>query len=162
MKKAMITATLVICLTLSLFAKKPVDFSGSWKLDVANTEMGDSQLWLEEIVVTQTKDSLLSERTYQNENYETFPFTENLTLDGKEYDIVVYDIPRKTSVTVSEDKMQLVVTSQITFWGDNGEVTIPMVETWSLKEKGKVLSMDYASVSPDGEFKTVLNYKKAE
>lgn len=161
-KRTIIAILLVFCLAISLFAKKPVDFSGSWELDRAASKLGDAQLWLQEIKVTQSKDSLLTHRTYRNENWEEYPFTENLTLDGKEHEITIYDMPRKTSANVSEDKKNLVIKSQITFWGDNGEVTIPMTEKWALTEKGKTLSMEYKSVSEEGEYTIQLVYKKAE
>jgi hypothetical protein len=161
-KRTTSTAFLVLCLALSVLAKKPLNFSGSWELDRVASTLGDAGLWLEEIKVTQTKDSLLTYRTYQTNSYEEYPFTENLTLDGKEYEITIYEMPRKTLATVSDDKKNLVIKSQVTFWGDNGEVTIPSTETWSLQEKGKVLAIEYMSVGQDGEYTSQMVYKKVK
>ena len=161
MKRSLVVL-LVLILAVALYARKPVNFSGTWQLDMEKSQLADARLWLDKIVVMQTKDSLLTERTYKTENWDEYPFTENLTLDGAEHEITIYDMPRKAAAGIANKKKNIVITSEVTFWGDNGEVTIPNTETWSLTEKGKVLSIDYTTVSQDGQVSGKLLFNKAE
>ena len=58
-------------------------------------------------------DSIFTERYYDIGDGQTYPFTENLTLDGKEHDITVYDMPRKTTAIWSEDEGMLKLVSSM-------------------------------------------------
>ena len=66
-------------------------------------------------------DSLLTTRTYENAFGEAYPFTENLSLNGKEYRIVIYDLPRVSKALYSSSDKTVIVESSTTFNGYNGE-----------------------------------------
>ena len=102
----------------------------------------------------------MTERTYENDYGEQYPFEENLTLDGKESNIVIYEMPRKTTARWSEDGKSLIISSTIKYYGDSGEGEFSVKETWSLKEKGTVLSIDYTGSSPNGTNTGTYIFKK--
>ena len=79
------------------------NFSGKWELNKEKTILADNQLFLSGITIQLKSDSLFTTRIYQNTNGEEYPFDENLSLDGKECKITIYDMPRTSKVTKSED-----------------------------------------------------------
>jgi hypothetical protein len=79
----------ILLLSMILIARAEVDFSGEWRLDREKTELSQRGIFLVKLSVTQKGDSLLTERTYESGNGEQYPFSENLTLDGKEYQMTI-------------------------------------------------------------------------
>jgi hypothetical protein len=102
----------------------------------------------------------MTTRTYESENGEQYPFDENLSLDGKEYKIYIYDMPRTCTVKWSENKNNLLLNSTVTFYGDSGEMTVENKETWSIKENGTILLIEYTSSSARGERSGSLFFTK--
>jgi hypothetical protein len=80
-----------------------VDFSGDCKQDKEKTDHSYSQLFLSKITLIQKRNSLATTRTCENEYGEQYPFDENLRLDGQESEILIYEMPRKTSARWSEN-----------------------------------------------------------
>ena len=127
-------AALVILSFAILSCKGKVDFSGEWTLDRQKTDLTGNNLFLVKFTVAQKENTLKTARTYENEYGEQYPFDEPLTLDGKKYKIIIYDMPRTTSARWSEDKKSLMVDSHIVFKTDYGDVEIESTETWNLLE----------------------------
>jgi hypothetical protein len=145
-----------------LSCKGKVDFSGAWIVDRQKADLSQSNLFLAKIEVSQVKDSLITVRTYENEYGEQYPFEETLTLDGKEYKIIIYDMPRISAARWSEDKKSIIVDSHILFNTDYGALEIESTETWTLTENGRVLSLYYTSKSEEGEFEGAFLYNKVQ
>ena len=75
------------------------DLTGEWKLNREKTILADNQLFLSKITIQVKGDSLLTTRVYENDNGEEYPFEENLTLDGKDCKIVIYEMPRTSKAS---------------------------------------------------------------
>jgi hypothetical protein len=151
---------LFILILTTLSCKDKVNFSGEWTLDRQKTDLTDNNLFLAKFTVTQKENILQTSRTYENEFGEQYPFDEPLTLDGKEYKITVYDMPRTSAARWSEDKKSLIIDSHIIFSTDYGDLEIESTETWTLIEKGTVLSLHYTSKSVEGDFEGTFFYNK--
>lgn len=151
---------ILILIVTSLFSGATVNFSGNWNLDSEKSDLSGTRIWLQEINVTQKGDSLITKRTYENENGEQYPFVEKLTLDGQEHSMTVYEMPRTSTAKWTADHKRILINSQITYWGNSGEVTVKTTENWNLQEKGSVLSIEFTSASDRGEQKGVLIFKK--
>ena len=139
-----------------------VNFSGEWKLDKEKTELSESPLFLSKIKITQKEDSVLTTRTYTNQYGEQYPFDEEITVDGEEREIVIYEMKRRTAALWSEDGKGLLISSKTKYYGDSGEEEFSVEETWSLVEKGTILSIDYTTNSVYGTNTGTYFYKKAE
>jgi len=139
-----------------------VNFSGEWILDKEKTELSESPLFLSKITVTQKEDSVLTTRTYMNEYGEQYPFDEEITINGEEKEIVIYEMKRRTAAHWSEDGKSLLITSKTKYYGDTGEEEFSVEETWSLDEEGMILSIGYTTNSVYGTNTGTYFYKKAE
>ena len=137
-----------------------VDLSGDWIMDREKTELADNQIYLAAINVVHKGDSLFTVRTYENEYREQYPFDENLTLDGKEYKITIYDMPRTTTANWSEDGKAVQIASKVLFYGDSGEVEVEITEKWTLQQDGNLLCNDFTSKTPGNERTGSLYYRK--
>ena len=159
-KKCYIPFILIILIVSTTFAKpKSTNFSGMWTLDTDKTININTNLTLIKINITQTKDSLLTSRTYQNDEGENYPFDENLTLDGKEHHIVIYDFPRKASAKWAKDGKSLAVESTTTYDTDTGTADLVIKETWTLSKDG-ALAIDFHTSTPEREEQGRNVYKK--
>jgi len=153
----------LLCLVVgALAAPKKVDFTGVWTLDREKTSLGDSQLFMAKIDVTVKGDSLLTTRTYENEWGETYPFDENLKMDGSTHEITIYDMPRKAAAHRSENGENILFESTTTFYGDSGEIDLVTKEKWILDTNKKMLTIESENAWADEELKGVLYYKKSE
>ncbi len=139
-----------------------VNFSGEWMLDKEKTVLSESPLFLSKITITQKEDSVLTTRTYMNEYGEQYPFDEEITLNGEENEIVIYEMKRRTAARWSEDGKSLLITSKTKYYGDTGEEEFSVEETWSLEEEGTILSIGYTTNSVYGTNTGTYFYKKAE
>lgn len=151
-------------LSVSLFAgKKNKTFSGDWELDKEKTDLPEGDIYLAEIKLELEGDSLFTTRTYVND-YDGgyYPFDENLTLDGKEHDIYIYNMPRTASANWSDDDKKIIINSTITFYGNEGEVDIITKEIFSIDEKGDYLVINLTSKTGEEETKGVLYFRKKE
>jgi hypothetical protein len=144
----------------SLVAGQKADFSGEWTLDKEKTVLSNSQILLTKISITIRKDSLLTVRVYESENGEEYPFNENLTLDGKECNIVIYNMPRKSKAYWSDKDESLIFESVITYTGNSGTDDFSLKETWKLDKEGKILIIDFTNRSSGGESSGTCYYKK--
>ena len=161
-KKCFSLAVLMI-VAVSVFAGDgKSSFSGVWKLNKEKSPPANSQIFLSKISFTIKNDSLFTVRTYENTNGEIYPFNENLTMDGKEYKIVIYDMPRKAKAHWSEQGNSLVIESTTTFRRDSGDEDFSSTETWNTVENGTQLTFDYIAKLSSGESKGTYYFIKSE
>jgi len=122
-----------------------MNLNGKWKADVSKSSVISNNPFLVRIDVKISGDSLFTERYYDIGDGQTYPFTENLTLDGKEHDITVYDMPRKTTAIWSEDEGMLKLVSSMSTYGGSGPADFVSKETWKVAEDGKILTISFAN-----------------
>jgi len=138
------------------------EFSGEWKLNREKTVLPDYQLYLSEIKILIKKDSLITTRTYEDGNGQVYPFDENLTLDGKECKIIIYDMPRTTKASKVKSDGTIIVESKTTFYGDNGEDNLNSTETWKIDNEGPALIISYKNNMSAGEVSGTNYYNKVK
>lgn len=153
--KTIITLFLLLMVsTPSVFGQNSA-FSGAWKLDNEKTTIAD-ELYLERITIRLTGDSLFTTRVY-TDGYEEYFFDENLSLDGKESKIYIYDMPRTSKASRSTSDGSLAVESKTIFYSDYGEETMAAKETWKVDKDGKTLTIGFTN-SMSGVNTTGTNY----
>ena len=139
-----------------------VNFSGEWILDKEKTELTESPLYLSKIKISQEENGMQTTRTYTNQYGEQYPFDEEITVEGEEKEIVIYEMKRRTSARWSEDGKSLIINSTTKYWGNSGEEEFIIEERLSLDKTGKILSIEYASDSVRGKDSGTNFYKKSE
>ena len=92
---------------------------------------------------------------------EQYPFDENLSLDGKDAKIVIYDMPRTSKVTKSASDGSLSFESTTTFNGQYGEENLVAKETWKIDPEGKLLTIDFTNKMADNETTGTNYYNRA-
>jgi hypothetical protein len=137
----MLFMALTIASALQVTGQK-ADFDGSWKLNIAKSTMVEVAN-LVRIDVQIKGDSLLTERYYDTGDGQEYPFTEKLTLDGKEYNITIYDMPRKSKASLSDQDGSVIVESTTTFNGDSGPEDFVSKETWTVDTANKILKINF-------------------
>jgi hypothetical protein len=156
-----IVILLFILPSFSSFAQKP-GLTGEWKLNTEKTVLADNQLFLSGIKVMQKNDSLLITRTYQNSNGDEYPFDENLSLDGKESKITIYDMPRTSKATKSADDGSILIESTTTFSGQNGDENLISKESWNVDSEGKLLTINFTNKMSNGTVTGTNFYNKVK
>jgi hypothetical protein len=125
-------------------------FTGEWKLDRVKTVLADNQLFLSKVTVQLKADSLLTTRVYENGNGEEYPFVENLSLNGNDCKITIYEMPRTTKANKTAEG-SLIVESSTTFQGNSGAENLISKETWKVDADGKNLTIDFTNKMTAGE-----------
>jgi hypothetical protein len=156
-----VSILLVVTCSFSANSQNP-DFSGEWKLNREKTVLADDQLFLSEIVVRIKGDSLYTTRFYQDGNGQVYPFDENLTLDGKECKIVIYDMPRTSKASRVSSNGAIIVESKTTFYGNNGEDNLNSKETWKIENEGPTLTISFINNMAAGEVSGTNYYNKVK
>jgi hypothetical protein len=110
------------------------------------------------MVIRQSDDKITLEKTITGQSGETFDFTENITLDGKECENMFNDRSRKSTAVWAENGKDLMITTDMSFNSND----IHVVEVYKKSEEGNHLIIDYTSSSPRGERKRTLVYDKEE
>jgi hypothetical protein len=116
----------LLFISSAAFAKK-ADFSGKWKINRAKSELNDQfSMAPDALVMNQDKNTLSIER-HSSFQGESFTFTDNFTLDGKECENRGWmDSVKKSTAEWSKDKKTLTITSKIPMQ-DGGNMTITEV-----------------------------------
>jgi hypothetical protein len=138
------------------------DFSGTWKLDRAKSTQIDYFPTLVKLVIKVRSDTLYTERTYESGDGQEYPFTENVSLDGKEYKITIYDMPRVSKAVWLGSDSILSVESVTTFYGSNGSEDFKSREAWKLDNTNKVLTVNFTNNSSSGEISGAFVFNKAD
>jgi hypothetical protein len=138
----MFAMVLAISSSFIVTAQK-ADFNGTWKLDRTKSTLAEYTPILTRIEIKINGDSLLTERYYDTGDGQEYPFTENVILDGKEYGITIYDMPRKTKASWSDQEGSLIVESVITVNGDNGTEDFITKERWKVDKTTNTFTITY-------------------
>lgn len=151
---------LTIASALQVSGQK-ADFNGSWKLNIAKSTMVEYAN-LVRIDVQIKGDSLLTERYYDTGDGQEYPFTEKLTLDGKEYNITIYDMPRKSKASLSDPDGSVIFESTTTFNGDSGPEDFVSKETWTTDAANKILTISFKNKMSGEETEGAFILNKVE
>jgi len=147
MKRTMLFVLLMafaITTSLTVSAQKS-DFNGTWKLDRTKSTLVEATPVLTRIDIKINGDSLLTERYYDTGDGQEYPFTENVTLDGKEYKIIIYDMPRKTKASWSDQEGSLALESIITLNGGSGDVDFISKENWKVDKTNNTVTITFSN-----------------
>ena len=160
------TIFIALCLlfflpALNIYAQK-TDFSGEWKLNKEKTVLTDNQIFLSGITIQLKSDSLLTTRVYENGNGEEYPFEENLSLDGKESKIIIFDMPRTSKATRSDTTGSIKIESTTTFNGNNGSEDMTAKETWKVENEGQMLTLEFTNKMSGNETTGTYYYNKVK
>jgi hypothetical protein len=162
------TKTILVALSLLLFLPaltiyaQKADFSGEWKLNKEKTVLADNQLFLSGITIQIKKDSLLTTRVYENGNGEEYPFEENISLDGKDCKIVIFDMPRTSKATISDTDGSIMIASTTTFSGNNGQEDMIAKETFKVDNEGKTMTLEFTNKMSGNEITGTYYYNKVK
>jgi hypothetical protein len=107
-------------------------------------------------------DSLLTQRYYETSDGQEYPFKENVSLNGQECNIIVYNMPRKTKANWVEQDGLLIVESTTTFNGQNGPDNFISKETWKADTANKTVTISYKNNISTSESAGILFFNKAE
>ena len=157
----LIFTLLLAITTFSLQAEEP-GFTGEWKLNKEKTVLQGSQIFLSKLTIKVTGDSLLTTRTYETADGQEYPFVENLSLNGKEGKIVIYDMPRTTKATRSASDGTLVLDSNTTFSRDGQETVMNSKETWKVEPGAKLLTIVFTTKMAEREFPGTLYFDRVK
>lgn len=152
---------LILLTSISTFAQKG-DFSGEWKLNKEKSALTDTQLFLSRITIQLKSDSLLTTRVYENGNGEEYPFEENLTLDGKECKIAIYEMPRTSKASRSDTNGTIMIESTTTFNGNNGQEDMTAKEAWKVENEGQILTLSFTNKMSGNEITGTYYYDKVK
>jgi hypothetical protein len=152
---------LIFAPVISSFGQK-VDFSGEWKLNKEKTTLTDNSLFLSGIKIMLRSDSLLTTRAYENSNGEEYTFDENLSLDGKEGKIVIYNMPRTSKVSKAAGLESLIFESVTVFTGQYGADSLVSKETWKLDPESKNLVIEFTNKMTGNEMVGKIFFNKVK
>lgn len=152
---------LTVCFSIETFAQKS-DFNGKWKLDYGKSILPEYTPVLTRINITINGDSLLTERFYDTGDGQIYPFTENLTLDNKEFRITIYDMPRKSKANWSAEDNAVMVESATTVGGYSGSQDFISKETWKVDSKNKTLTISFKNSIEGNEVNGMFLFTMAE
>lgn len=150
-----------MAVTVSATGQK-TDFQGTWKLDRTKSTLPANLPTLIGITVKISGDSLLTERVYDSMDGQEYPFSENLTLDGKELRFTIYDMPRKTKAVLADQDATLNLESTTTFNGPDGAADFLSKESWKVDKATNTLSINYVNSISGNEEKGVFVLNKGE
>jgi hypothetical protein len=183
--KKIFALTAVFCLlAVAAMAQKKADFSGTWTLDVAKSQLGErSRVESMTMTVTQTDKNLkVSTETkrqappadaagggrpgggggFGRGGFGGGDGTVDYSLDGKDTTVEVEGPNGKMPVKYkgSMDGGKANLSSSRSFSGPNGDVSITTKETWSLSEDGKTLTVVRETASPRGTNSSTMVFVK--
>ena len=142
-----------------------INFSGEWSFNEEKSELGEGRGRRRaglKLTVTQKGNDLTIERLSQGRSGEEFTSEEKLTLDGKECINTIRERPRTSVVKWADDGKSLTITTKMVFDRGGEEFEINSTDIWSLKEDGKLLSIDSSSITPRGERSATYVYDKVK
>jgi len=153
------------CLAASaLTAGDKMNFSGDWAFSETKStldEMG-TRFIPTVMKLTQQDNDLVIQRTYQREYEDDFVLEESVTLDGEECHSEFWNSPRVSTANWSEKGDTLIIDTKITFEREGQTSEMNIREAWSLKEEGKMLTIEHFSSSDWGEREIIMVFDKKE
>ena len=153
MKRAASFITLMaLTITFALTSEGQKEgFSGTWKLDRQKSVLSEYTPLLTKITINIKGDSLLTQRFYDIGDGQEYPFDENISLDGTESKITIYEMPRKARATWSDPDSSVNLESTITFYGSAGSEDFVSRETWKIDKENNALTINYVNKTSAGE-----------
>jgi hypothetical protein len=159
-KTALFIFTIVFAIFFSIQSSaQKADFNGSWKLDMTKSTLPEYTPVLVRIEIQIKGDSLLTQRHYDTGDGQIYPFTENLTLDGKEYNITIYEMPRKSKASWAEQSGSVVVESTTTT-NESGDFISK--EEWKANAADKTLTISFKNSMSGQESSGLFLLNKVE
>ena len=151
MKKTLFNITLLAIFVVGVSATvmaKP-DFSGTWKLDTAEST-GLPPGMEQTMTVTQTGDAVKLETTVKMPQGEQ-TVADSYTLDGKEADFTTQNAKGKRTAKLSADGNGIEVVEKADMQTQDGTAAVEITRKWSLSSDGKTLTIEMKVKSPNGE-----------
>lgn len=137
-------------------AAQVTDFSGSWKLNRANSKLNDQFSMAPNALIITQKGIDFGLEKHSTFRDKEFTFNDKFTLDGKEcINPGWQDSQKKSVATWSDDKKSLKITTKFPMM-NNGEMIL--VEGYKLN--GTALEIETAASSSFGEVKEVYVFDK--
>ena len=133
--------------------KVPADFSGEWIINEEKSlfnNSGASSLPFK-MSIAQNEHEIAIKRIVVLEYADDRITEEKLTLDGKEVRSEFMNFPRITTAQFGEGGDTLVIHSKVSMLRGDQSFEMVVKETWTLEERGAVLSIQQASSSYWGE-----------
>jgi hypothetical protein len=153
MNRRLVLALAAAALLSAADVKKP-DYSGKWKINVAQSQSPNGMVPTTYERVIEHKDPAVSVQTTIGMNGNERVSSAKFTTDGKEAVNQVNGREAKTKASWLGDK--LLIENRLEFGGN----AITSLETWSLSQDGKSLAVDYKLTSPQGEMSSKLVFDK--
>ena len=139
-----IAAVLLVAFSSQASAQKS-ELAGKWKIDRSKTQKQDDWPLLTGINIRISGDSLYTERLYELTDGQQYPFNEALTLDNKEANTVVYEMPRKMKAQWIPAESVLKFESTTTSYGNGSPLDFVSVETWITDPATKTLTISFVN-----------------
>lgn len=153
--KNLILFVSITLLSLSVSAQK-ADFSGSWKIDRANSELAEEFSMAPEKIEIVQDGKLITITRHVSFQEESFSYTDKITLDGKESENPGWgETIKKSTANWLDDKKMLKIINKLPM-GDNGE----MVVTMEYRKNGDQLELTSSANSSYGEMVEVMIFNK--
>ena len=159
--KTFFTLLLLLIITSISVNGQNSKFSGEWSLDKEKSTVSE-ELFLSRLTIQLKSDSVFTTRVYANGYGEEYPFDENLSLDGKDCSIYIYDMPRTSKAFRSTSDGSLTIESKTTFYGNNGEEDMTAKEIWKVDSAGNILSINYTNKISGEETTGTIYYNKVK
>jgi hypothetical protein len=110
--------------------------------------------------IEQIDDTLKIEKTFIVEWGNNRQELENLPLDGTALKSTIWNAPRVTTASWTEKKDSLLVKSTITFSRGDAKFKIQSKTTWTLKQRGNLLSVQLTADTFQGKRNTTMIYTR--
>jgi hypothetical protein len=152
----------VICLAFTRATDK-VNFSGTWALNEAKSELGQRGRFAAKTIKVEQKDnSIVITRTSPGFNGgDDVTTTETLGFDGKEVQSTGFgNSTKKSTLTWAADGQTLTISSNTSMERNGQTFEFSAKETWSLIDGGKSISIVTVSSSQRGESTIKAVYDK--
>jgi len=144
--------------------KKPVNFSGEWSFDEGASTLDNSGTGRipVRLRVDQSGDSLNIQKTLVSEYSDNTISQESMALDGKEHLLKapLSGNPRMVTAHLSADNDTLFIDTRETYSAGGAVRQTLAQETWTLSEKGTLLSVNQHFSSFDGKHSVTDVYIK--
>jgi hypothetical protein len=162
MKRKIFSLAFILILIVSSTSVKGQrgDYTGTWKLDRTKSVIATEWPVLVKIRIEIKGDTLLTERFYDTGDGQEYPFTEKLSLDNKEYSMIIYEMPRKIKASLADQEATLIFESTTTFNGSGGNEDFVSKETWKVDKATGILTLGFVNKTSAGEAPGSLVYIK--
>jgi len=159
-------AGVIVSAVLVSFSTKAerANFSGSWALNEGKSEFGErgARFATKALKVEQKGDAIIISRTTPSfQGGDDVTTTENLGFDGKEVQGTGFGgAVKKSTLKWAADEQSLVISSTTTGERNGQSFTFNSIETWTLGDGGKALTVTAVRTSQQGEVTTKAAYDK--